>query len=101
LVVLNWLEGIGSIQREKEADWFGSVRRHRPKCECEIEPWPRPGFSSQIFDRNQNRCGDCFCRWGEVGKELLGVWNKENGDPKAKGGSRKEGKSAGNEHDSF
>jgi hypothetical protein len=101
LVVLNWLEGIRSIQREKEADWFGSVRRHRPKCECEIEPWPRPGFSSQIFDRNQNRCGDCFCRWGEVGKELLGVWNKENGDPKAKGGSRKEGKSAGNEHDSL
>jgi hypothetical protein len=36
-----------------------------------------------------------------VGKELLGVWNEENGDPKAKGGGRKEGESAGNEHDSF
>jgi hypothetical protein len=88
LVVLDWLEGVGSIQREKEADWFGSVRRHRSKGEREIEPGPRPGFSSQIFDRNQNRCGDCFCRRGEVGKELLGVWNEENGDPKAKGGGR-------------
>jgi len=36
-----------------------------------------------------------------MGKESLGIWNEENGDPKAKGGSRKEGKSAGNEHDSF
>jgi hypothetical protein len=44
LVVLNWLEGIGSIQREKEANWFGSVRRHRPKREREIETGPRPGF---------------------------------------------------------
>ena len=101
LVVLNWLEGIGSIQREKEANWFGSVRRHRPKGECEIEPGPRPGFSRQIFDRNQNRSGDFFSRRGEVGKKLLRVWNEENRDPKAKGSGRKEGESAGNKHDSF
>jgi len=25
LVILDWLEGVGSIEREKEADWFGSV----------------------------------------------------------------------------
>jgi hypothetical protein len=101
LVVLDWLECVGSIQREKETDWFGSVRRHRTKGECEIEPGPRPGFSRQIFDRNQNRSGDCFCRRGEVGKKLLRVWNEENRDPKAKGSGRKEGESAGNEHDSF
>jgi hypothetical protein len=52
LVVLNWLEGVGSIQREKEADRFGSVWRHSPKGECEIEARPRPGFPRQIFDRN-------------------------------------------------
>jgi hypothetical protein len=52
LVVLNWLEGIGSIEREKETDRFGSVRRHRPKGERKIETGPRPGFPREIFDRN-------------------------------------------------
>jgi hypothetical protein len=36
-----------------------------------------------------------------VGKELLGVWDEENGDPKAECGSREEGERTGNEHNSF
>jgi len=55
LVVLKRFKGIGGIERKQQADGGRAVRRDGPKEEGEIESWPRPRFSGQILNGDENR----------------------------------------------